>query len=126
MLPVRKKPINITIGKRLQAARIAAGMSQAALAEAVSMEPQTISAIETGAAGTSFESLCKMCRILKITTDQVLMGPDYDIEVSNGLQKAVASIPKSQEDIVEQIIRLHLKGVAMAQKTQRNKNEPEQ
>lgn len=55
------------IGRRLQQARVARGLSQAELAERIAIEPVTLSRYETGARGPSITTLRDAARVLGIT-----------------------------------------------------------
>jgi transcriptional regulator with XRE-family HTH domain len=59
-------------GKRVQAARIANGLSQVELAEKLGVTKQTISNIETGYRATSIEMLYDICKLLNVSADELL------------------------------------------------------
>jgi transcriptional regulator with XRE-family HTH domain len=52
-------------GKRLRAARKAAGVKQGALAKALDVDPKHISRLETGKVKPSFDLICEAGRFLK-------------------------------------------------------------
>lgn len=54
-------------GKRLQAARKAAGVKQGRLAKALDVDPKHISRLETGKAKPSFDLICQASRFLKVS-----------------------------------------------------------
>lgn len=56
----------IQIGKRIRAARKAKGMTQAQLAEAVSMHEKHISKIEAGKFHPTYENMCKIFKVLNM------------------------------------------------------------
>lgn len=80
------------IGARLQAARVARGMTQAQLAEAVSIEPVTLSRYETGARGASITVLAAAAQALGVTLadlvadDRPLPAVTRDVRVEQALR----------------------------------------
>ena len=72
------------IGRRIQQYREKAGLSQEALAEAVSLSTTAISNIERGANYPSFENFIKIANVLKVSSDLLL-------DVLNGAYVAKAS-----------------------------------
>ncbi len=73
------------IGRRIQQYREKAGLSQEALAEAVSLSTTAISNIERGANYPSFENFIKIANVLKVSSDLLLA------DVLNGAYVAKAS-----------------------------------
>ena len=61
-------------GKRLKALRKQTGKTQEQVAEAVGLEPGTISRIERGAKGMSIDSLLMFSEIYRVSTDYILKG----------------------------------------------------
>ena len=69
-----KKALNVSIGARIQAARESAGLTQERLAELTDRSTQFISTIERGVAGPSLETIVKICDVLSVSSDYVLLG----------------------------------------------------
>ncbi len=63
-------------GKRLKKLRKQAGKTQEQVAEAVGLEPGTISRIERGAKGMSIDSLLMFSEIYGVSTDYILKGDE--------------------------------------------------
>lgn len=63
-------------GKRLKELRKQAGKTQEQVAEAVGLEPGTISQIERGAKGMSIDSLLMFSEIYGVSTDYILKGDE--------------------------------------------------
>ena len=61
-------------GKRLKALRKQAEKTQEQVAEAVGLEPGTISRIERGVKGMSIDSLLMFSEIYRVRTDYILKG----------------------------------------------------
>lgn len=68
------KPINVEIGKRIQTSREQAGLTQEQLAERLGLSTQFLSTVERGANGTSVENIIKLCDILNVSSDWILLG----------------------------------------------------
>lgn len=69
-----KKDINIEIGGNIQVAREQAGYTQDTLSEMLGMTPNHLSAIERGASGISLEALQRLCRLLGVSADRIILG----------------------------------------------------
>ena len=63
-------------GKRLKELRKQAGKTQEQVAEAVGLEPGTISRIERGVKGMSIDSLLMFSEIYGVSTDYILKGDE--------------------------------------------------
>lgn len=59
-------------GKRLKAARTAAGVKQGPLAKALDVDPKHISRLETGKVKPSFDLICQAGRFLKVSPSVLL------------------------------------------------------
>ena len=70
----QKKQINAEIGRRIQISREDAGLTQEQLAEQLGLSPQFISIIERGSAGASLETIVKLCGVLDVSSDWILLG----------------------------------------------------
>lgn len=69
----------IAVGERIQTARVTRGLTQAALAEAVGIEPVTLSRYETGARGASITTLALLAQALGLTLANLM---DVDVPIS--------------------------------------------
>ena len=65
----------MTVGERIKAARKKAGLTQAELAEALAIPPQSISQWETGSRNPKFENLKRIAEVLNIDLN-VLYGTE--------------------------------------------------
>ena len=81
------KPENIEIGGRIRSARETHGMTRDEFAEAVGISSQFASDLERGRMGASVETICRICQVLGITTDQLLLGrqPEPGISPADGV-----------------------------------------
>ena len=64
----------VASGKRLKALRKQTGKTQEQVAEAVGLEPGTISRIERGAKGMSIDSLWMFSELYRVSTEYILKG----------------------------------------------------
>ena len=69
-----KKEINIEIGARIKAEREKVGLTQERFSELIGLGPKSVSAFERGTVGISFVTLKKICRVLSVSSDQILFG----------------------------------------------------
>lgn len=70
----QKNPLNTQIGQRIQLSREQAGLTQEQLAEKLGLSTQFISTIERGIYGASLETIVKLCDVLDISSDWLLLG----------------------------------------------------
>lgn len=63
-----------TIGKRIASRRKAEKIQQRVLAERIDISPTHLSQIENGKAAISFDLFCRICVVLNITPDYLLLG----------------------------------------------------
>ena len=68
------KPDYKQIGKRIRWERLAAGISQAELAELADVSPQYISLVENGRKQLSLTMLVHIADVLSVSTDWLLFG----------------------------------------------------
>lgn len=116
-----KKAINVEVGRRVREAREAAGLTQERFAELVGISPQNVSCVERGLAGVSLTVLRRMCEILQVSSDSLLMG-----ESGNNHAEAIAhrleKLPPEQFRVVREVINSVLELTALPQ--QENGSEP--
>ncbi len=67
-------PTDVVVGQRLRAARVACGMSQSALAEAIGVTFQQVQKYENGTNRISASKLVEMASTLKVSAASFLMG----------------------------------------------------
>lgn len=73
----------IAIGRRLRTAREAKGLTQAELAEAIRIEPETLSRYENGVRGASLTVLARSAKVLGTTLADLMpastMEPQHEV-----------------------------------------------
>ncbi len=66
------------VGKRIRKQREAYGFSRETLAERIDVTPKFCSDIELGIKGMSIPTLCKISKVLNLSTDYILFGNTND------------------------------------------------
>lgn len=98
-----KKEINVAVGRRIRRAREAAGLTQERFAELVGISPQNVSCVERGLAGVSMTVLRRMCEILRVSSDTLLLDAGGDNEV-DAIAQRLRRLPPDQFRAVREII----------------------
>ena len=98
----------MTIGEKLINLRNAAGMSQDALAEALSVSRQSVSKWETDQVQPQIEKVLQICKLFNIHTPVMTLQPD--VEFLPGVERKQAQLHKelfeAVPDTVEQVNQL--------------------
>ncbi len=106
-----KHTLNIDIGECIKQARIDAGFTQQQLAELIGRSSPNLSAVERGAVGISNYALLRICDVLCVTTDAILLGINEASDISR-IIKRLEHISPENLILVEDIINTLLKVVA--------------
>lgn len=109
-----KKEINVQVGHQIRKAREAAGLTQERFAELIGISPQNVSCVERGLAGVSLTVLRRMCEILRVFSDLLLMGDlgDNDVET---LAARLRQLPPEQFRVVQEILNRVLELTSLTQ-----------
>jgi transcriptional regulator with XRE-family HTH domain len=109
-----KKEINVQVGHQIRKAREAAGLTQERFAELIGISPQNVSCVERGLAGVSLTVLRRMCEILRVSSDLLLMGDlgDNDVET---LAARLRQLPPEQFRVVQEILNRVLELTSLTQ-----------
>ncbi len=99
----QRKEINVEVGRRVRGAREAAGLTQERFAELIGISPQNVSCVERGLAGVSLTVLRRMCEILHVSSDFLLMGERGNND-AGAIAHRLEQLPPEQFRVVEQII----------------------
>lgn len=91
------------VGRRIRQARESAGLTQERFAELVGISPQNVSCVERGVAGVSLTVLRRMCQILSVPSDTLLMGGIGDNEVE-AIAVRLRQLPPEQFRVVREAI----------------------
>ena len=98
-----KKEINVEVGRRIRQARETAGLTQERFAELVGISPQNVSCVERGLAGVSLTVLRRMCEILRVSSDSLLLGTGGGNEV-DAIAERLRRLPPEQFRAVREVI----------------------
>lgn len=102
-----KKEINIRIGERIRRARESAGYTQEKLAEKVEVSIQYISDLERGVVGASLQTIVRLCHVLSVSSDYILMGETDEIELLD-LSVRLKELSQKEYRLMEANINLML------------------
>lgn len=91
-------------GRRLKAARVAAGIKQGSLARALDVDPKHISRLERGKVKPSFDLICQASRFLKVSPG-LLLELDVAEENTSVLKEEIRRLLEDAD--VKQIQRAH-------------------
>ena len=72
-----RKEFNILMGERIRVARESAGYTQENLSEMIGVSSQYVSDLERGVVGTSIPTLIKLCDVLSVSSDYLLMRNNH-------------------------------------------------
>lgn len=111
---VEKKQENIQIGLRVKQAREAAGLTQERLAELVDVTAQFLSSVERGAVGLSVPVLSRLCSVLLVSSDFILVGNTETADVTS-LTARLSRLPPEHIENVEEILNRYIEGIALVQ-----------
>lgn len=108
-----RKDINVQVGSQIRKAREAAGLTQERFAELVGISPQNVSCVERGLAGVSLTVLRRMCEILQVSSDSLLMGDAGDNDVDE-LASRLRRLPPEQFRAVREVVNRVLELTALS------------
>lgn len=115
-----KKTVNIEIGQNIKRCREAAGLTQESFAELVGLGVKHISAIECGAVGVSIPTLMRTCKVLSVSSDDVLFGrPDaaelgersHEIQL---MTSRLSRLPANEFEAIKELLDKALEAMAIA------------
>ena len=107
-----KKEINWEVGRRVRQAREAAGLTQERFAELIGVSPQNVSCVERGLAGVSLTVLRRMCQILRVSSDFLLLGEGADND-AEALARRLGQLPPEQFRVVREVLNSVLELTAL-------------
>lgn len=109
----RRKPkeLNIQIGERCRRARETAGYTQEQLAERIGVSTQFLSDAERGVTGMSVSTIIKLCQILSISTDFLLLGQDTSNNEKGPLSifTRIQRLSPQEQEMIEAVSNLMIK-----------------
>ncbi|MBQ7004996.1 MAG: helix-turn-helix transcriptional regulator [Clostridia bacterium] len=105
-----KKNINLEIGERVRITRNSRGFSREVLAEMLGISTLFLGYIECGQRGMSIETLQKMCTVLNVSADYIILGKDAQSDSLDGIINAVKEFDPKYHSLVLESIN-HLKRI---------------
>ena len=115
----KKKEENVQIGLRVKQAREAAGLTQERLSELVDVTAQYLSGVERGAVGLSVPVLIRLCSILLVSSDFILIGNTEYSDVTS-ITSRLSKLPSEHIRNVEEILNRYIEGIAIEQHSKNN------
>ena len=82
----------IVIGERIRTQRVLLGITREKMAELLEISPLFVYNIEVGSRGMSLNTLAKLSRILKVTTDYILFGEKEKTDINNIASKRTNAV----------------------------------
>ena len=79
------KKLNMQIGERCRLAREASGYTQERLAEQIDVSAQFLSDAERGVTGMSIATIIKLCHVLAVSADYILLGKGRNAAAESSL-----------------------------------------
>ena len=109
------KELNIQIGERCRQARDAAGYTQEQLAELIDVSTQFLSDAERGVTGMSVSTIIKLCTVLSVSTDFILLGQNSENNLDNALSiySRIKHLSPQKQTLIEEMTNLMIKSFHM-------------
>lgn len=107
------KPINMEMGGRIRAIRKKVGLTSEQLANTMDISVQFLSDVERGKKSFSYENLIKLCRILRVSSDYILLGTEKSDKRAR-LHDVVDSIEEAYLPMIEVAIPNTIRVILMA------------
>lgn len=109
-----KKLENIQIGSRVKRARESAGLTQERLAELTDVTAQYLSGVERGTVGLSVPVVLRLCSILHVSSDFLLLGSVERSDVTDIIAR-LSLLPAEHIENVKEILNRYMEGIAITQ-----------
>lgn len=97
------------IGQRIALRRKQAKLRQNALAASVGISNNYLSSIEGGKEKPSLEILVRICNVLQVTPDYLLMGAMHSNNVSKNISDALRLCTQDDIEIISAILQVMIK-----------------
>ena len=93
------------IGKRIRQQREYMGLTREQFAEQIDVTPKFCSDIETGAKGMSVPTLCRISKVLRLSTDYILYGRTEQ-EAPDSVMMVLENCSKRERTYAEQLLKI--------------------
>ncbi len=112
-----KNELNVAIGKRVREQRTLLGYTREQFAEALDISERFATDIELGNRGMSFTTLIRLCKLLSVSSDYILMGKFDDTARDNSkIERIIASIDKKYIPYTEELLKVIVKIIDASEK----------
>lgn len=112
-----KNSLNVEIGKRVREQRVLMGYTREQFAEALDISERFATDIELGNRGMSFATLIRLCELLSVSSDYILMGKKEALPTDDTkLNRIAAKIDDKYIPLAENLLSTFAKAVNMADK----------
>ena len=91
------------IGKRIQNRRKQLGFTQEQLADGINVSVQMVSNLERGNKSIRIDNLLRLCQILDVSTDYILMGKENVSDIS-ALAQQIAALPEKEKAMIRVLV----------------------
>lgn len=108
------------IGRRIRKERLAAGISQAGLAEKADVSPQYISLVENGRKKISLTVLLRVAEALSVSADRLLTGGSTCPEREPALQSILSGCSSFERQVILDIASAAKRSLAAHRSSQNN------
>lgn len=98
------------IGLRIRTAREESGYTQERFAELIEVSPQFESALERGIYGVSIAKLMRICDVLSVSSDRILMGRGEPYDVSF-ITERLKYLPPQKLETAEKLLMVYIDSV---------------
>ena len=105
------KELNRRIGERCRHAREASCYTQEQLAERIGVSTQFLSDAERGVTGMSVSTIIRLCDVLSVSTDYLLLGQDSNGSPKDSLSmfSRIQNLSEQEQELVEEAANLMMK-----------------
>lgn len=104
------------IGKRIRQQREYMGYTREQFAEKIDVTPKFCSDIETGAKGMSVPTLCRISKVLRLSTDYILWGRDNEDEPNSVMMVLECCSPRERA-YAEQLLKVFVEAMDQNEQT---------
>lgn len=104
------------IGKRIRHQREYMGYTREQFAEQIDVTPKFCSDIETGSKGMSVPTLCRIAKVLRLSTDYILWGRE-DQNSSNAVVLLLENCSETERIYAEQLLKVFMTAMNAENKT---------
>lgn len=99
---------NSTMGKRIRQRRKELGITQSQLAEMLEISNNHLSSIENGRGSASLDLFCRICAVLKVTPDSILIGQVHSDNVPQNIAEMLQRCSRDDLDLIQHIVEYML------------------